>query len=168
MSFLVQNAQIVQAFAPVDLNTAAVTGDWINLQNFNHATLIFSSADVAAVITGTFQIATDNAAAGAKDMTAANGGIGITEYYRKDSASDLTGTGVYTRITQADAATVVTISGSENMIVVEIDAHQFDIANSFTHINFSTSDPGAASVGSAIWVLSEARYGQQIVATAID
>ncbi len=162
MSFLVQNAQIIPVHnvtPGLDLNTAALTGDRVNMENHNHCTMVLHTADVAAVVTYTIQ-----------EHTAATGGtsanlVQITSYWRKSANTNLDAVGVFARVDQAAAATAVTITGETGIVIIEIDAAQMTAGSPFLSVN--GSDPALACVFSGFYILSETRYAQDIIVSAI-
>lgn len=155
----IQNSNPTQAFPTVDLNDGAITGDWVNVALYPHFALLLTHADVAAVVTYTFQQASDS-------LGNNNADLDTTVYYDKEDPTDLTAVGQWTRNTQAAANTVATTSGSEAMVIVEWDAD--DLTPGLTFVQCSVSDPGAACPGSGIWHLMGARYAQQLTPSALS
>ncbi len=167
MSLLVQNAQIVPAIIPIDLATANNDGDWVNMENYQHCAVIFM-ADVGTAAQDpifTVRQATSNAGAGAKALT-------FTDIWEKEGATAINAIGVMTHRTQAAANTYTSATGGENeqLIVVEFDAIDLDVANDFTHIQLQIPDTGATAgkFGMGLYILTEPRYPQDINVTAID
>ena len=162
MTYLVQNTQIVPVHnvtPGLDLNTAALTGDRVNMANYNHCSIILHCADVAAVVTYTL-----------REHTAATGGTSadlaiITDFWRKSANTNLDAVGQFTRVEQAAVATFVTITGETSVIVVEVDAEELTDGSPFLSVN--GSDPALAALFSGFYVLTEPRYGQDIGLTAI-
>lgn len=146
----------VGAFEPLDLQTAR-NGDYVSLKNAGHVTVLFykgAGTDNDDPVL-TFQQATAVAGTGVKSLSV------ITEYWKKEAATDLTGTGVWTRVTQAISATVSPGDPSAQdvgMYVFEIDAASFDVANGFDCLRVNVADTGSnAQLGTIVYVLSELR-----------
>jgi len=160
-STIAHNTQMAQAFAPVDHNDGAVTGDWIKAGIGHHFGCLLSHADVAAVLTYTFQQATDAAGTGAKALN-------FTVYYSKEGATDLTAVGVWTKKSQSATNTVATSTGTEAQVLVEFDTEELDVANNFLFVQCSVDDPGFACPGSGMWIITELHYPAQIVESALS
>lgn len=161
---LVQEAQIVPAFIPVDAAAGAKVGDFVSLSKFRHCAIVAIKADGAAGedITFTVEQAKDVAGTGAKALT-------FTEVYEKVGA-DLAAIGQFSKVTQAAANTYEnTASGeAEAVFVIEIDAEQLDTTNGFSAIRVSTDDPGAtAQLIAVFYVLTHPRYRDETVPSAI-
>src|SRR5437899_2301833 len=113
---LVENAQIVAGFVPLDLQTQR-DGDWVLLRDFNHLTIVFYKGvgQAGENPTVTLQQATDNAGSGVKALT-------FTEIWKKQAA-DVQTVGQFTKTTQAAGNTYSDVSGNLQAIwVLEIDA----------------------------------------------
>jgi len=159
---LVENAQIVSAIVPVDLQSAQ-DGDWVSLKDYNHVTIIFHKAAGTAGDDPTvrMQQATDNAGTGAKDLS-------YTEYWIKQGT--LTAVGQFTKNTQAAASTALNSTSAESQVlfVIEIDADMLDVDNGFDHVRFRVDDVGTnTQLGSAIYLLSQPRYAQATPPSAL-
>ncbi len=163
---LAQDGQIVQAFAPVDLNTAGAAGDWINLALYRRVTVIFTCGVGTAGDDPTLELkqATDNAGAGAKALD-------FTAIFSKVGATALSGVGVFTENTQAASNTYVDATSAENeaMFVIELDAEMLDVDNDFGHVQLNILDDLAnAQLAHAVYVLHGARYLSGVAKSAID
>jgi len=147
---------IVGAFRPVDLSAGASNGDWVSLKNWRGCIILFHSAIGTAGDdpTITAQQATDNAGAGAKALT-------FDTIYRKQAATNLLSTGVWTKTTQAAANTYTndTSAEEEALWAVEIDAEDLDVDGGFDHIRVTVADVGAnAQLGAAYYILVGPKY----------
>ena len=167
MSFLVQNAQIVSLWdgaTPIaDASAAARLGDWINMANHAHATIILIANDVADAVTFDLDQATDNAAAGLKAASI------ITDFWQKAHATDIGAVGAFTHVTQTVRDNVVTTAASVNLIVFEFDAEDLDADGGFDHFRVNHNDPGINAV--QVWgvaVLTGSRYARDVIGTAVD
>lgn len=166
MAHLVQNAQIIPLAVPIDLNGAGVVAEWVNMENFNHATLIYC-ADIGTAGEDpvlTVLQATSAAGAGSKALD-------IAHVYTKRGAPAINVIGVFTKETDPGDNTFEDAAGGENeqLTVIEIDTHTMDVANGFTHLTMTVNDPGiAGKLACVIAILQESRYGQAVLASAID
>ena len=152
-TLFLEQAQIVEAFPAADLSAAAQTGDWVSLSNYRHIAVVFHSEPGTAGDdpTITIQQAQDNAAAGAKALN-------FTTLYSKQAATNLAGTGQWTKVTQAASNTYDNNTSAEQDLiwVVEFDAEDLDFENGFEHLNISVNDVGTtAQLGYAYYVLTQ-------------
>lgn len=147
---------LVGAFAPLDLQTAR-DGDYISLKNAGGVdVLIYKGAgtdgDDPSI---SFQQAQAVAGTGAKDLAT------IAEYWEKEAATDLTGTGTWTRVTQTASATVAPGDPSAQyaaMYLFSIDADELDVDNGFDCIRVRIADTGTnAQLGTAVYILRDLR-----------
>lgn len=141
------------AFAPVDTQTAAITGKRISLQNATGCTIVV----VKAVGAGT-----DKPVFTLKQHTAASAGTSadlaaISYYYVKKEAV-LDNDESWTKVAQTLAATVTTPDADAQLQAIyafEVDAA--DLASGYTHISLDVADTGAAGaqLGAAIYLLHD-------------
>src|SRR5438046_644494 len=98
---LLENINLVEGAPIVDLNTAGFTGDWASLQNYKRCAVIFAAAvgNSGEAPTVTLLQAKDIAGGGSKALN-------FTTFYTKTAATDLSGTAVWTKNTQASANTM--------------------------------------------------------------
>jgi hypothetical protein len=160
---LIEQMQIVAGVIPVDLQTAANDGDWVSLKNYNHLTVVFFKAIGTAGDdpTLTLEQATAVAGTGAKALT-------FTTIHVKQGTQ--TGIGTFTKVTQAAAATYTHTDAAENQAiwVVEFDAPDLDVENGFDCVRARVADVGGnAQLGCILYLLSEPRYSQAILPSAI-
>ena len=159
---LVENAQIVAGFVPLDLQTQR-DADWVSLRDFNHLSVIFfkgtgTDGDDPTV---TLQQATDNAGSGAKALT-------FTEIWRKQ-AVDVQTVGQFTKTTQSAASTYTNSDAHQQAIwVLEIDGDMLDVDGGFDHVRLSVSDTGTnAQLGCVLYVLTQPRYAEATPPSAL-
>ena len=162
MLFL-DNHDIVQAFLPIDLQTAQV-GDYASLQIYNHVACVFVSGlgtDGDDPIITTFQ-ATTGAGGSAKVLNMVTAPAKI---WKKQAASNLTAVTKWTDAT-GDATTNSwdedDTSAQESLVlVVEFDAADLDVDNGFSFVRFDVADTGTnAQLGYGFYVLSEPRWAR--------
>lgn len=164
---LFEHGQVVPLIMPVDLNTAAVDGDWINLENYNGANFIVlaSIGTAGDDVVVSFDQASDATGTGAKALSV------IATIYEKEGATAISAVGQFTKQTQTASDSYESTTGAENeqCLGFYINAAQLDLANGFSHVRLSTSDVGTnAQLGCALCVLTDARYPQEPALSAID
>lgn len=167
--------QVCQGFLPVDLRTAANSGDWVSMKNWGRLTIIFYKGVGTAGDdpTLTLKQATDVTGAG-------NKALAITRVDKKQAATNLLAVGVNTVSTSASPAsndTFNTANGTwtnsdlaEQAAIVQIDvkAEELDADGSFDCVQLSVGDVGTnAQLGGMLYILSEPRYGKSIPDSAI-
>jgi hypothetical protein len=143
---------IKQAFAPVDLNTAAITGARIGLANGQKVTVILELADS---LTGGAVVVT------LRQHTAASGGSSADlsvdrPYYTKAAAETK-----FTKVVPSSAAAAYDLSATYDtepgQVVFEIESQDLNRDSSYTHFSIDLADGAVARIASAIYVLSECR-----------
>ena len=158
-----ETANLVSAFVPVSLATAANTGDWVGLSDYQRCVVVlFKDAGTAGDDPiFNLQQATDNTGSGAKDLT-------FTVIYSKVGAQ--TGIANFTRNTQTAATsyTDATSAESESIIAVEVSAEDLDADNDFTHVRLDVADVGTnAQLGCAFYLMLDPRHASQTPPSAI-
>lgn len=156
---------IVSGFVPVDMSSAANTGDWVSLKNYSRVDIVlYKDAGTAGDDpTITVEQAQDVSGTGAKNLTAVD-----RVYYAQQTA--LTSDDTYTKATQTAAATYTDATSAEDQAiwVIPIEADELDTANSFDCIRASVADVGTnAQLGCMFYVLRGPRYGKAAMPTAI-
>lgn len=160
-----EKSQLVLGFLPVDLQTGANTGDWVCLKGYRHVEVIFVSAVGTAGDDPTLTINQATAVAGTGSKA-----LDFTTLYVKQAATDLTGTGTYTKISQTAANTYTEVTSAEQVAlwIVEFDATDLDADNDFDCINATVADVGGnAQLGYLLYRLSGARHPQETAESAI-
>jgi len=159
-----ENNNISSAFVPVDLQTGANDGDWVSLKNYHHVAIVFFKALGTAGDDPTLTVeqATTNTGTGAKALNFRN-------IYVKQGAL-LTAVGIFTRVDQAAANTYTDLVSAEAQAiwVVELDSDELDVDGGFDHIRGRVADVGGnAQLGAMLYILSEARFAQAVVPSAL-
>lgn len=149
---------IVEGFLPSNLATAANNGDYVSMKNWARCLIVFMSGVGTAGEdpTLTVQQATSNAGGGVKALT-------FDTIYRKQAATDLSGTGVWTKTTQTAANTYTEATAAEQDLiwVVEIKAEDLDVDGGFDFIRATVADVGAgAQNGGLLYILCGPKYAQ--------
>ena len=146
---------MVEGFPAVDLQTGANNGDYVSLKNADRAAVVFISGlgTAGQDPTLTIEQATSNAGGGVKALN-------FTVIYRKQAATDLTGTAVWTRTTQTAANTYTNATSAEESLIwwVEFDASELDVDNAFDHIRGTVADIGGAAQPGYLFYLLKPKY----------
>jgi hypothetical protein len=152
----VEEAQIVSIIEPVNLGAGANAGDWVSMKNYGRIVFIIAGAVGGAgePIVPTIVQATAAAGTGSKALN-------FTRYDRKMAATDLTGTGQFTKVTAAAGNTISLTGDQAKLAVIEINAEDLDTDNGFTFVSCTIADPGASQVGCVIALLLDPRYPQE-------
>lgn len=167
--------QVVLGFKPVALNSAANSGDWVSMKNYNRCAIIF----IKAVGTNgddptiSFKQATAVAGTGVK-------ALGVTRIDKKQAATDLTAVGTYTKSTSevpASNDTFNTTNGTWTnsdlaeqaaIVIADIKAEDLDIANGFDCVTANIADVGTnAQLGTLILILWDPKYPKETLDSAI-
>ncbi|WP_028578672.1 hypothetical protein [Desulfomicrobium escambiense] len=143
-----EHVKIVEAIAPQV--GAAITGDYISLKKAGHVTVLVhvaqGHADPVAI---TIEQATVVAGTDSKVITNA-----VPIYLVADSATS----DAWVRQTDdVDYTTSATLK--HKLVAFEIDAASLDVANGFDCITVKTAASNALNVTSAVYLLSDLRYG---------
>jgi hypothetical protein len=149
-----ETADIVSAFVPVDMSSAANTGDYVNLSNYGKAVVVLFKAAGTAGDDPVFTLtqATDNAGTGVKALN-------FTTIQSK--VGTLTGVASFTTTTQTAAGSYTdTVSAeSQAIIAVEVRAEDLDVENGFNHIKLSIPDVGTnAQIGAGFYIMLHPRF----------
>jgi len=153
---ILEMLNIIEGFPAVDLQTADNNGDYVSLKNYRHVAVVFVSGlgTNGQDPTLTIQQAQDVSGTGVKSLN-------FTTIYRKQAATNLSAVGAWTKTTQAAANTYTNTDAAEQSLiwVVEFDADELDVDNSFDCIRATVADVGgAAQPGYLFYLLSQPRY----------
>ena len=153
MTMLLERLNIIEGVPPVDLSVGANNGDWVSLKNYNRIAIVFVSGVGTAGDdpTVTIQQAQDVAGAGAKALN-------FTTIYSKQAATDLSGTGTWTKTTQTAANTYTNATAAEQALIwaVELQATDLDVDNAFDCVRATVADVGVnAQSGYLFYLLGE-------------
>jgi hypothetical protein len=156
-------ADIVPAFVPVDMHTAANNGQWIGMKHVSRLVcVLFKAVGTAGddpVVT--IQQATSNSGAGAKPLT-------FTRVRTKIGA--IASTPQWTIDTQAAANTFTTTSAaSQAVIAVEIQSTDLDRNNGFDYVQLSIPSTGSnPQLGAAFYIAYGIRYPQSVPLSSLS
>lgn len=154
---IAEEGAIVTLYVPQDIDAlqAAKSPVIVSMRNFAHATIIYSigaAPRAAGVVT----------IESCLDFVPNTATAIMFRYYRYETSQLVTGAdihGALTWTTTAAAGLIPVATGTPLIYVIELDAEEL-VAN---HVGFRMciADPAAASIGSAIAVLSGARYADK-------
>ncbi len=152
MNLLMEKQTMKAAFAPVDLNTAAITGARIGLQKGDRvAIVIHMGTSIAA--TAEFTLRQHNAASAgtSKNLVVDN------PYYHKAGVATQ-----FTKVQPGAATAVYDVSSLFNadggLVVFEVLSEQLDTNGGYGWISVDVTDSAAAKLGSGIYILSDMRH----------
>lgn len=154
-SLLVERANIISGFVPIDLQAGANDGDWVSLKNYERLAIVFFKAAGTAGDdpTLTVQQASDVSGTGAKALN-------FTRIDVKQGA-DLFAIGTFTTVTQtaANTYTEATSAEAQAIWVVDIKAEDLDVDNGFDCVRATVADVGSnAQLGCLLYIAYGARY----------
>lgn len=154
---------IVPAIKPIDLQTGANNGTWVNMAvSYRCLVVLFKAAGTAGDDPiFTINQATDNAGTGSKALT-------FTRIRTKLGASTIPTT--WTIATQAAAGTYTpTSAANPALIAVDIKETDLDINNGFNHIQLVIPDTGTnAQLGCAFYIPFGLDQPQSIPASSLS
>lgn len=156
-SKMLESGQLVAGFVPVDLQTGANSGDWVDFSNYRRCLVIFYAAIGTAGDDATVTInqATSNAGAGSKALA-------FESIYEKEGSTALSAIAQFTVQSQSASETYVSTTGGENeqLVCIEIADTDLDLDGDFSHVQISVADIGTnPQLGCALYLLFEPRYG---------
>ena len=152
---LLEQTQIVWGFGPVNMVTAANTGDAVSLKNYRRCLVLFVKGIGTAGDDPTLTVlqGTDVAFGTNKALT-------FTDIFVKADLTSLNQIGQWTQVTQAAANTYVDTTHAEQAAIyaVEFKAEDLDIKNNYDCIRASVADVGTAAntqLGTLLYILSD-------------
>ena len=159
----VEQAQIVPFFMPVNLATAAVTGDVVSMKNYKKCVIVFLSGIGAASQDPTLTVLQASSVAASNSKA-----LNFTRIDVKQ-ATALTSVGTFTAATQSATNTYTEATSGElqKMWVVEVDAADLDTAGGFDCVQVTVADPGTKSqLATCFAILYGSRYQPPLSAIA--
>lgn len=151
---IAEEAHVVNILSPQDVD-GGVESDVFSMKNYGHATIIVTAGTTDADA-GNITIEECD------DFTPSNDtAIGFTYYKEETDGED-------TLSTKQTAASdeEIDVSGNDDITyVIEIDAAE--LSDGYPNLILKWSDPNGATFGSAVAILSGARYAKESSATAI-
>lgn len=137
---------VVPIVAPVDLDTAASTGNRVHLKNCSAVTFIVYVAAGANV--STIDLQEHDAATGGTSQD-----LDIVDRCFVKSEATLDGDETWTLTTQVAASEVAMGQNLQEMWAIHVDASE--LSDGFEWISVDITDPGAAQVGCALAILHD-------------
>jgi hypothetical protein len=159
MALFLEENQIVGGFPPVDMQTTANNGDYVNLSNYQKVTVLFWSVIGTAGDdpTVTFQQASDVAGTGVKALNPDS-----AKAFKKQAATNLLSTGAWADASADISTNTWTNADSaeqETLVAIDIDADELDVDNDFNCIRATVADVGSnAQLGALVYILSKPRF----------
>lgn len=157
-----EKCQIVSGFVPVNLATAANTGDYVSLKNYGRCAVVFFAAAGTAGDDPTITLtqAQDVGGTGVKNLT-------FTRLDHKQGT--LTSVGQFTTVTNADHDyTDATSAEIQKVWVIDVRAEDLDIAGGFDCLKAEVSDVGTNSqIGCLLYILHDPRTASATLPSAI-
>ena len=149
---LLFNNNLKLAHAPVDLNTAAITGARISLAKGEKiAILLLLGSSVGASVVATLKQHDASVGGTTKALEVAN------KYYHKAGAAT-----VFTEVEPTVATDSYDLSAQfatdGGVAVLEINESDLDVDGGFSHISVDIADSGAAKIGATAYVVMNADY----------
>ena len=131
---------------PVDINGAAVTTPWVNMEEGKDLSVVINTGVVGAdfAVTLNQDILGDAAASKA---------LAFTHYYVVDTTS---GGDVPVKV-EASSLTITTASDANKCFIIPVDASQLDVNNEFAFVRAALADPGAATIVGTNLILTKKR-----------
>lgn len=150
---IAEKGHVVNILAPVDINGSAQTSDYFNLKQYSHVDIILTLGVTGAASTVTVEESDDSSGS---NTTA----IGFDYYAETTAAGDT----LAERAT-ATSAGFATSTNDGITYVISIDASE--LTEDYPYLVLKMSDPSAATLASAVAVLSGTRYQSKTTPTAI-
>jgi hypothetical protein len=150
---IVEECHVVNILPPLDIDAAAQTSDYFSMAKYQHASIIIQLGVTGAASTITVEESDDNAGSNTTAIA--------FSYWKEETAGGDT-------LSTKQAATTAGFATSTNdgiFYVIEIDASQ--LSDGFPYLVVKSTDPGAATFGSMVAVLSGNRYSEDVTPTAI-
>jgi len=150
---LAEGGHVVNITPPIDINGTGATSDYFSLENYSHVDIIVQLGVTGAATTITVEES--------DDLSGSNTTAIAFGYYAETTAAGDT-------LGALTAATSSGITGSTNdgvFYVISIDADQ--LTDGYPCLVVKASDPSAATLYSAVAILSGSRYAQAVTPTAI-
>lgn len=148
---IAEECHVVNATPPIDINGAAATSDYWSMENYAHASIIctFGVTGAASAIT----------VEESDDLSGSNTTAITFDFYAEETAAGDT-------LTRGTAAASITTSTNNSITyVIEVDAAE--LTDGYPCMCVKAADPSAATLYSAVVILSGPRYADATTPTAI-
>lgn len=157
---------IVPAFIPVDSQTGANAGIWVNMARYNRLTAVLYKAVGAGTDVPVISMlqATSSAGAGSKALN-------ISRVWKKVGAASVLTVESFTLVTQAAGPTYTATGDAQDSAIygISIRASDLDVQNGFNWVSMSLADTGSAGaqLAAGFYILSDPRYAGATMGAAL-
>lgn len=148
-----EQGHVVNILPPIDINGAGFTSDYFSMEKYSHVDIILTLGVTGAASTITLEESDDNSGS---DTTP----IEFPYYAETTAAGDTLGDR-----TTATTAGFATSTNNSITYIISVDADE--LSDGYPYLVLKGSDPSAATLVSAVAVLSGSRYAQAVTPTAI-
>jgi len=148
-----QDGHVVNILPPVDINGSGATSDYFNLKYYDHADIVVTLGVTGAATTITLEESDDSSGSNTTAIA--------FSYYQEETAAGDTLSTVQSATTSGFAAS----TNDSITYVITVDSAQ--LSDGYPYLVLKASDPSAATLISAVAVLSGSRYGEDESPTAI-
>ena len=159
----VENHKVFTAIVPADADNTTLASDVYSMENFRHLTVIFSFGAItaAAEIVCSVQECDDTTPSNSPEVE-------FTHYHHGNAAQNAATSDQYTR-TACGTAGDIPVTGDEDKYtyIVELNVEDFSTASYPYFRCVVTEGANKSTFCSAVCILSEPRYPQAVIATAI-
>jgi len=149
--YVSQMGHVVNVLPPVDITGGATTGVVFSMETYSHASVILQFGVTGASCNVTVEECDAFSPSVHPDIT-------FSTFKEETAAGDTLGALV-------SAATLATSTNNSIMYVIELDAAQ--LSEGYPYVRLNWSNPGQATLASAVAILSGARYACDQSATVI-
>jgi len=150
-----EQGHVVSIIPPIDVNGGATVSDYFSMKNYAHVDIILTLGVTGAATTVTLEESDDNAGNDTTEIT-------FSYYAETTAAGDTLGT----RTAVTVASTGFDTSTNDGLIyVISVDAAE--LTDGYPYLVLKLTDPSAATLVSAVAILSGARYQKDGTPTAI-
>lgn len=149
-AFLLEQLVAKQIVGPVDLNTAAVTGNRVSMKNARRCTFIVAIGASSSSTAHLFTLRQHDAASSgnSKDLAV------INPYYTEIGAATS-----FSKVIPGSATAAYdlhsVLADAKAVLVFEVLAEDLDITNGYAWVSMDTADTGAAQLGSVVALVEE-------------
>lgn len=145
--FLLEEKSLKQAFLPVDLNVAPVSGERISLEKAHRVSIVLCMGDSTSA-TVQVSLQQHNAASGGDSKA-----LEISNKNYKKVGAALSFTKVEPEVAASSFDISSDFANDEGIFVLEVLPEDLDVNNDFSHISVNVADSGAAKVASCLYVV---------------
>ena len=165
---ITENAKLITVMHPADGSGAALTTEWISMENAKKATWILDvGSSAAGTMAVTLAVATTNTGTHAKSITSASADttLGLDHYYTNSGDT-------YTKTTVSSSTFNIASTVGSTLYIVEVLAAEMGTVTDTSvyeapYVRLVVSDPGAGGIQQISCLLTDLRYQQDAPPTAI-